>query len=218
MNCHECGEQVQQILDGEPPGNALEAHLSSCRHCRELHAAACELLHGLALIDRPVAPAGLADTIVRAALRDRALRRRRRWLVTAAAAAAAILIVVTLWRPGNDRPRINQEQVVADAEPVPASLEENVQQAGQALADLTRRTAADTLGTGRTFLPSVEIAGGTEKQLALPDVPAEPRRAWSDAVGGVSVGLEPLAASARQAASFFRREVPLLNQESGPGM
>jgi hypothetical protein len=217
MNCHECGEQVQRILDGEPPGSALEAHLSSCRYCRELHASACELLHGLALIDRPVAPAGLADTIVCAVLRDRALRRRRRRMLTAAA-AAAILTVVALWRPGNDRPTINQEQAVVDAEPVPASLEENVQQAGQALADLTRRTAADTLGTGRTFLPSVEIAGGTEKQLALPDVPAEPRRAWSDAVGGVSVGIEPLAASARQAASFFRREVPLLNQESGPGM
>ncbi len=216
MNCHECHEQVQQILDGASAGNDLEAHLSTCKYCRELHAAAGALLHGVALIERSPAPPGLADTIVRAALRDRVVRGRRRWLATVAA-AAAVLAAVAFWRPVSEQP-VSNDVLTTEAKPERASLEANVQQAGQALADLTRRTAVDTLGTGRTFLPSVEIAAAGEKQLALPDVPVEPGRAWNDALGGVSVGLEPLAASARQAASFFRREVPLLNQESGPGM
>src|SRR5262249_37211635 len=104
------------------------------------------------------------------------------------------------------------------AQPVQLSLQDNVQQAGQALADLTRRTAADTLESSRTFLPAVDFNNAAEAQVALPELPGEPLRAWNDAVGGVSAGLEPVAASARQAASFFRREVPLLGTEPGSGL
>jgi hypothetical protein len=217
MNCLECCDHIQRILDGGHMPADLEAHLTTCKSCRELHALSRGMLHGLSQMSRPVPPAGFADAIVRSVLRDRARRRRRRWLVGASAAAAVVLALVGVFRL--TRPDSHVTVVSADRpDASQPSLQENVQQAGQALADLTLRTAAETLQTSRTFVPAVEFTGATDPQVVLPDMPAESRRAWNDAVGGVSVGLEPLAESARQAASFFRREVPLLGQDSGSGM
>ncbi|CAN5565104.1 hypothetical protein BH10PLA2_BH10PLA2_19680 [soil metagenome] len=217
MNCHECSEQLQQFLDGEAPAGAFDAHLAVCQHCRALHAAARDLIQGLALWNPPLPRPTLADTIVRSVVRDRIQRRQRRWMMSAAAAAGILAALATAWWPRAVTPE-NQTTQIAEATVRPPALEENVQQAGQAIADLTRRTAVDTLQSGRTFLPTVEFTNTSDPQVALPEFPAESRKAWNDALGGVGVGLEPLTNSAKQAASFFRREVPLLNQETGPGM
>jgi anti-sigma factor RsiW len=217
MNCHECSDQLQQFLDGETPADDFDAHLAVCKNCRALHAAARDLIQGLALWSPPSPRPDLADRIVRSVVRDRVQRRRRRWLMSAGAAAGIVIALSSAWWPKTVHPEPQPHQI-AESDNRQPSLEENVQQAGQAIADLTRRTAVDTLQSGRTFLPSVELTSAIDPQVALPDLPAESRKAWSDALGGVSVGLEPLTNSARQAASFFRREVPLMNQEPGPGM
>jgi hypothetical protein len=213
MTCFECCEFIQRFLDGEPAPGSFEAHLAACQSCREMHALAGTMLRGLSRMARPVPPNGFADILVRSVLRDRARRGRRRWLMGAAAAAVVIATVGIIRFNRHEPERIGE--IAVRPEMTQLSLQDNVQEAGQALADLTRRTAADTLETGRTFLPSVDFNGAAEPQLSLAEMPAESRRAWNDAIGGVSVGLEPLAASAKQAASFFRREVPLLDSEAG---
>jgi anti-sigma factor RsiW len=217
MNCLECCDQVQEILDGRPPQADLEAHLAACKECRELHAVTRETMHGLTQMAPPAPAEDLADKIMRAVARDRLRQRGRRRLVTIAAAAAATIALLASLLPKNDVPTTRTE-LAKPAEERRPSLEDNVQQAGQALADLTLRTAVDTLQTSRAFLPTVDLPGASDSQLPLPEVAAESRQAWSDAIDGLSSGLEPLAASARQAASFFKREVPLLSQEPGSGM
>ena len=119
-----------------------------------------------------------------------------------------------MFRLNTGAPEPSRQFVVLPETPQP-SLQDNVQQAGQAIADLSVRAAADRLQTGRSFLPPVDFNTPADSPATLADMPTEPRRAWNDAVGGVSVGLEPLAMSARQAASFFRREMPLFDSEAG---
>ena len=218
MNCLESHEQLQRILDGLPSEQDLETHLALCKNCRDVHAVARDMIHGLGQMSQPVPPDGLADAIVRSVLRDRSRRaKRRRFLAAFSAAAAASIALFVFLLDKHDEPK-NSGPPVTIAQVAPPSLEENVQQAGQALVDLTRRTAFDTLQSSRAFLPAVELARAGDSQLPMPEMPAQSRQAWSDAVGGLSVGFEPLAASARQAASFFKRETPLLSQEQGPGM
>ncbi|HEV8059464.1 MAG TPA: hypothetical protein VGP68_06310 [Gemmataceae bacterium] len=214
MNCLECSEHVQRLLDGEVAPAGLDAHMAECPSCREMHALSCSLLRGLSQMPRPVPPDGFSDFVVRSVLRDRARRRRRRWLVGAAAAAAVLIAAGGIFRLSRHEPETSKA-VAVQPEMTQPSLQDNVQEAGQALADLSRRTAADALQSSRSFLPTVDFNGAADPQVALADVPAESRRVWNDAVGGVTVGLEPLAASAMQAASFFRREVPLLDSEAG---
>ena len=70
---------------------------------------------------------------------------------------------------GQRSPIINDD-LTAESNPV-ASLEENVSSRAGA-ADLTRRTAVDTLGTSRTA--EREIASAA---ISMPALPAEPGRA-----------------------------------------
>lgn len=217
MNCLESHEQLQRILDGLPPGHDLETHLALCKNCREEHALARDMIHGLGQMSQPTPSDGLTDAIMRSVLRDLSRRAARRRLLTAFSAAAASIALFVFLLDRHDEPKSSGPPVPI-AQAAPPSLEENVQQAGQALVDLTRRTAFDTLESSRALLPAVELARAGDSQLPMPEMPAQSRQAWSDAVGGLSVGFEPLAASARQAASFFKRETPLLGQEQGPGM
>jgi hypothetical protein len=214
MNCPESCDQIQRLLDGETAPLDLEAHLATCKNCHELHAVARTMLRGLSQSAVLVPPDGFADSVVLAVLRDRARWRTRRRLMYATAMAAALLVAVGVFRLNRDGAEKNG-QVAIQPEMTQPSLQENVQQAGQALADLTRRTAVDTLETSRTLLPAVDFNGAAEPTASLADISTEPRRALSDAVGGVSVGLEPLAASAWQAAAFFRREMPFRDSEAG---
>ena len=214
MNCPDSCDQIQRLLDGETPPVDLEAHLATCKNCHELHAVARTMLRGLSQAPVEAPPDGFADGVVLAVLRDRSRRRTRRQVVYAAALAATLLAAASVFRVNREGAE-HTGQVAIQPEMTQPSLQENVQQAGQALADLTRRTAADTLQSSRTLLPAVDFNGAAEPTAGLVDMSTEPRRALSDAVGGVSVGLEPLATSAWQAASFFRREMPFLDSEAG---
>ena len=91
MNCLECGEQIQRLLDGGNAPDELEVHLTTCRTCHELHVLSRSLLRGVAQTARVTPPEGFSDAVVRAVLRDRGSRRRVRRRLFAAAAAAALL-------------------------------------------------------------------------------------------------------------------------------
>ena len=50
MNCRDCQELLQGLLDGDLPGAAkaeFEGHLAECPDCRDLNAAAVRLKEGL---------------------------------------------------------------------------------------------------------------------------------------------------------------------------
>ena len=78
MNCPECAELLQQRLDGQDDvPESLDLHLSTCRDCRELHAAAELLEHGLLALPHPVPPPGLADRIVARVLAEQPVQQLR---------------------------------------------------------------------------------------------------------------------------------------------
>jgi hypothetical protein len=99
MNCLECRELIQRMMDGDfSPENqsALAAHATSCHNCRELQAAARRLLDGLRRAARPEPPAGLDQRICQAALLQSQRQFRTRRVAWAAAMAAGILAVLSL--------------------------------------------------------------------------------------------------------------------------
>ncbi len=100
MNCSESQDILQRRLDGEPVSDvaALSQHLAECADCRWLHAAAGQLEVGLRKLAPPVPPPNLRNTIVAAALKDRARQRQRR-LVLGMALAASLLLAVGLAMP-----------------------------------------------------------------------------------------------------------------------
>jgi hypothetical protein len=90
-----------------------------------------------------------------------------------------------------------------DIRPGPGDLRDGLAEAGSALAGLTRRAAAETVGRGRVLFPPVELP-----PPAL-DVTLDPAvRPLGDARAGLAEGLEPVATSARRAVNLFWRELP----------
>ena len=99
MNCLECRELIQRMMDGDfspEDQSALAAHATSCHECRELQTAARLLLDGLRLAARPEPPAGLDQRICKAALLQSQRQFRTRRVAWAAAMAAGILAVLGL--------------------------------------------------------------------------------------------------------------------------
>jgi hypothetical protein len=82
-------------------------------------------------------------------------------------------------------------------------LRENFAEAGEAVASLTRRTAADAVGPIDWALPDEGVSWWEMPSLRAPSLPLE------DAGTAFADGLEPVATSARRAAQMFWRELPL---------
>src|SRR5260370_11010722 len=99
MNCLECRELIQRVMDGDfgrEDQSALVAHATSCHDCRELQAAARRLLEALRRAARPEPPAGLDLRICQAALLQSQRQFRTSRVAWAAAMAAGILAVLSL--------------------------------------------------------------------------------------------------------------------------
>lgn len=217
MNCLECEELLQSFLDGEPVLAAMEGHLHECSHCRELFAAARALQFGLSHKQQALASPNLTPLITRSVLRDRA--RRRVQPALALGAVAAVLVCVLIW---GSSPQRNHELVsspAADPSTVALSAAEpslggNVEQAGLALADLTRRTAVETLEPSRVLLPELALAAPQDDGQSLAAISEESQKALDGVREGVAQGIEPLTSSARRAITLLRRDVPLFTADS----
>jgi hypothetical protein len=93
---------------------------------------------------------------------------------------------------------------VASAKIVVPSLQQRVEEAGEAMVHLTRRTADETMGQSRLLLPDLKQSFAASGQPTTSSE-AQPLR---DVQQGVSSGLEPVASSARRAVALFFREPP----------
>jgi hypothetical protein len=227
MNCLECQDLVQRSLDGDPlePGAAeLEHHLAACSDCRELYAAAQRLVDGLRLLVVPQPPAGLADRICARVQRDQRRRRRLQRVTVLAVAAGILFAVCAVWLRSGSRPAVDEPTLttplassrvpVASVQFDSPPLERRVEEAGEAVVALTRRTANETMGQGRILLPAV-VPETPAPNPAAGELPTQPLQ---EAQQGVTEGLEPVATSARRAVALFLGESPAepTNRTKGP--
>ncbi len=237
MNCDEYCNWMQACLDGDGVGgDDVAAHQAACPECRALAAAARCLEVALRLPGSPPVPEGLGARIVAGVLADRRRRRRSRQLAFAAAAVAiaASLLLVLLALPGRGTPlgSLQDEWVKVKnyyfpqtpvhfdgqgsySEPAPeevpvASLNDNVTEAGSAVASLAKRTGDEAISSGQLLVPSVALPMPTEDAVPSPLKP--PAQSLREAGRGVAAGLQPVADSAVRAFTLFRRDLPPMTQ------
>ena len=199
--CAEALDVLQRRLDGDvvaaPP--AVVAHIAGCADCRGRFAAVGSLFTALASTELAVSPL-MTERIVAGAIADvRRSRRVRRWSFAVGVAAG---VMGALWLTRSPAPIIPQpdapELVQGSA---PPDLRQDFTKAGEAVAALSRRTAADAVDAGRQLIPTV----------SSPQWPSEsePVRSFNEAGAGLADGFEPVTTSARRAALLFWREVPI---------
>lgn len=204
-DCLEFARHAESVLDRAAAVESLDTpHSASCRECRDHAAAVRDLLMGLNEA-APMPPTGFAGRVVAAAVRDRRVRARRRYAGFAVAAGIAVAVAVLAWPRADVVPNpqpFAQQQL--PPEPAPVRVGDRFAEAGSAIASLTRQTADDTL----TLIPVVE----TPMLNLIPTVPmdTDPTVAsLADIPQTASVGLEPVADSARRAFNLFLRDTGL---------
>jgi predicted anti-sigma-YlaC factor YlaD len=215
-----CQDLLQQYLDGGAVADQaeVESHLRQCPACAALHAAGRRLGEGLRLLTAHRFSADLTERIVFRVRADYRTRLRRRWLTVAALAAGILAVVLARWYwpvsdpsgPMGPSPQVKgppqpPSPPDGDARPDTDPLNQSVSEIGSAMASLTSRAAGNTLAQTKMLLPAVAVPLSNlplEAPLEAPDVPLR------DAGHGVSVGLEPVASSARRAVDLFLRELP----------
>jgi len=227
MNCHECQELTQRFLDGESIDDFhadLDLHLAICTPCREQHAAGQCLIEGLRLFAPPMPPARLSSKITSAVLaRRRRLRFQRRLTVAGALAASLLLALLAGYRTFEIK-QTQQDEAALAPNPLPLdsseaiSLDQRVQEAGEAVVALTRRTADETVGQGRVLLPKVtsESLSALTQETMHQQLP--PGTSLREVQQSMAVGFEPVTTSARRAVDLFLREIPPVGFEQKPGL
>jgi len=205
--CEPALQALQRRLDGEstPLTPDVQAHLEICVDCREQF----RLAHSLLVVFPPrydaTEPSGVwTERLVGAIITD-GRRRRIKRLGVAWAMAATVLAAVWLAPPmGSISPQGSLPVVSNDTRA--AAFRADFAEAGSALAGLTRRAAAETVGQGRVLVPPVEVP------LVL-DIRLQPAtRPLDHARQGLSEGFEPVATSARRAVSLFWQDLPQVDK------
>ncbi len=224
MNCLECQELLQRVLDGESHDERrteVEPHLTICTNCREFHAAGQRLLEGLRYMPTPMPPADLTAKVTSRVLsQGRRLRFQRR-VVAAAALAATLLLAWVGFRSFQGSPDTTtastppEESRPGVAKPVP--LDRGMAQAGLAIVAITRRAADETVGQGRLLLPVVVPNDVLPKHQANAPSP-QPAASLQEVRQTVSLGLEPITTSARRAVDLFLREIPPMPVDRKQGL
>lgn len=208
MNCREYHDWLQCRLDGAAlDGAAAERHVAECLVCRELHHAAQRLTDGLRLLPRLAPPADLAARITRRVQFEQQRSRRLR-LYTVSALAASLLLAVGVWRSLRPTtPAVAREPVVARSETPPPSLHRQMDEMGQAMASLTKRTTDETMYQTRLLLPELSLSPPVMVRADVPGV-VDAERSLSEVRRGMSAGVEPVTNSAKRAVRLFFRELP----------
>lgn len=222
MSCHEFQEWLQQLLDeGEilsPP--EVAAHVAECQTCREMQAAARQLICGLKLLPRPQAAPLLTQSIVAGVLDERRQRLRRvrqRMAITFGLAAAILLLMLVGWL--NQTPfDKNKHAVQPHQSPAPAvpKFAERADEARGAVAQLTERVADQTKEQAK-LLMTVANSFELPPMGALPGLndlkePLDPAaQSLRHATETVASGIEPITNSAGRAFTFFVREMPVFD-------
>ncbi len=225
MNCHDCEELLQRLLDGEPlpPAVELEAHLAACSDCKGRFAAVQSLRVGLQTLPALAPPADFAGRVQRAVLAEQRSRRTRRWAAAALAMAASIALIafgIRYFTSEDELAQVPEQKIVELPKPQPEprpqpeppkhepGLREAVQQARGALDSLAgkflegTREQADVLRDATAPLELARVDMGQKRTPTDPKL-ARPRT-------GMTAGLETVAATTRRGLSFMLKETPPL--------
>ncbi|MCZ2342706.1 MAG: hypothetical protein LC104_13090 [Bacteroidales bacterium] len=218
--CPDTERLIQAVLDREHPVSALQnEHGRACPACRHRVWEATQLLTALDQLaaTRDVSlPVNFADRVIPVILADqrterRSQQRRQRILAACALAASVTLAVVFFWdrftttAPGSPPREITSLATPTRSETPPILVSAQLHAMRDTLADLTRRTAAETLAPAQTLLPDASPE---------PVTPPTPRTPTTDSVATLAdvpeaaiSGLEPLTGSAERAWNLFLRDV-----------
>jgi hypothetical protein len=230
MNCLEFDTYLQELLDGAAvePAPAVVLHLAGCTRCRELHQAARLLRGEFPIVTPPIPPPDLGQRVVARFLAERRAHRVWRFRLLGVAAAAALLLLAfpLLWRlmPTTnpaviDAPKQLVKNDTTPERPVPSSLKTTVDEARQAMVNLTGRLADDAqkqaqllLSAAPKELPmnSIPGMGITEPDLS----PNLARQSLQEVSANVSTGVQSVTNTARQAVDYFSRELPAFGKKS----
>ena len=209
LSCPAYAELVDAVLDRTTPIQLLDhPHVQSCPSCHGLSMAARLIIAG---VPRPSVSVNLTQRIVNAALTERQTRQRQRFQLRAAAMVAMLLMGVvsfSLWRQNDiemqtDVAEIDSSStlqppvVLAQLEPKPPRLEESVNEASNALMEMTGDVTSPVLFTTRSFHVPSELPQWT---------PAETNNSLVNLPNTASTGIEPVTSSTRRALNLFMRD------------
>jgi hypothetical protein len=213
--CAPALEALQRRLDGESTADPDDVvrHRQRCADCRSREAAAQLLQDGVRQTIPPPAPGNFTDSVLDRVLSQPARRRRRRIGLLAAALALAASVVIAVFIVEDSR-RMQTRVVVTtvhrlptkvpDAiEPGPPSLRDSLNEAGAAVAALTRKTADESILARLQPLSLPKMSPTADPLERLEPAVASLEQVRHGAVFGVA----PIANSAKRAADMFLREL-----------
>jgi hypothetical protein len=210
MSCRAWQELLQSHLDEGGPADELERHAAGCPDCAAHWPAVQRLLAGVRLLRPPTPSAHFREQVAARLLEEARSLARPRWRRRvlslsglAAAAAAVIAVGLWAWRPSDDPSGSGGAVAVGPAEP----LRDSMEQAGNAVAALTSRTASETVEGTTMIVPLVKQTA--EPFAEVPEALGPPLGPFREATQGVSAGLAPVADSARRAVGLFLRDLPM---------
>lgn len=223
--CSAIDAAVQTLLDGESVilSADLENHRTACAVCRATWQAALDLQRGLRLCAPPAIPASLterwASTVVEDGLVSIARARLERRLIPWVVVAASVIVAVVLLRPWSSSGPLGTTFVSHPPQPpgpgiVPPAdyakgaapsldLRNRLEEAGNAVASLTRRTADETVEPTRRLFPDQVATPSLSVADDLPKALDPAAQSLEEVRQGAVAGLEPMATSARRAFSML---------------
>jgi hypothetical protein len=223
MNCPECADAIQRYLDGDEPVPAVapawQEHLQTCGRCRRDFAAAQALRQGLRELPRPEVPVTLPARLVELVDRDRRFRGRlgwwrNAWILATAASLLAFVgynLIPRETPPNPVGPLVDNKQV--SPEPKKADAAPRTEDATKAVTALAQSVQENSSAPLSVLLNHANPLERTPKVAQIDAEPLEPamQAAQSLRSAGRSMAetFEPMANSARQAALFFAREIPV---------
>lgn len=220
MNCLELQNTLQEMLDGAaaPCSPEATAHLAECAACRELHAAAQTLAHGLTLLPKTEPAALLTQSIVASVLAEhrRAQRLRRRVVLTVGLAASIMLALLVGWLLQPPQP---ENKTIVEQKPPPQpeapKLAQRAEDARAAVTSLTGRVADETKEQAKLLMAvadSLDLPMTNLPVLSDWDEPLDPAaKSLRQATQSIANGIEPITRSARRAFTFFVNEMPMFD-------
>jgi hypothetical protein len=218
MTCEQYREMLNRQFDGETVGESLTDHARQCPDCAALGRGARRLAQALPNLRPPTPARYLTNNILLEVRDDRRRRLGLRLRIAAAALAAAMLLVVAVpsfWPGAKKQVAATQPPVVQSTQPANqetmVTLRDTVNEAGQAVGQLTARTANETAGSFWEILTSPRLNDWDQQ----PQIES-PTRPLQETGQSAVAAIEPVTNSARRAFGMLLRDMPPMDQPAKP--